>query len=73
MTRNKKTGVVKWFNNEKGYGFIKDDGDDDIFVHYSEICQTGFKTLQEGEDVEFDLIDTAKGKQARDVVIVRKR
>ena len=51
-------GKVKWFNNEKGYGFIDHDSGEDIFVHYSQIKKDGYKTLSEGELVTFDLIDT---------------
>lgn len=61
------TGRVKWFNNEKGYGFINGDKDEDIFVHYSTIKFDGFKSLSEGEYVEFDLIETDKGLQAINV------
>jgi CspA family cold shock protein len=62
-------GRVKWFNNEKGYGFIEYEGlvDEDIFVHYSAIDQEGYKSLKEGEIVEFTLIETAKGNQAINV------
>ena len=65
-----KTGTVKWFNNEKGYGFIDQDNGEDIFVHYSAIKQDGYKTLSEGQIVEFDLIETAKGLQAINVLAV---
>ena len=61
-------GRVKWFNNEKGYGFIDYPGGEDIFVHYSAIKQDGYKTLSEGQIVEFDLIETTKGLQAINVV-----
>ena len=61
-------GKVKWFNNEKGYGFIEYTDDEDIFVHYSAIRQDGYKTLAEGQIVEFKLIETTKGLQALDVV-----
>ncbi len=61
-------GRVKWFNNEKGYGFIEYTDDEDIFVHYSAIRQDGYKTLSEGQIVEFKLIETTKGLQALDVV-----
>lgn len=61
-------GRVKWFNNEKGYGFIDYPGGEDIFVHYSTIKQDGYKTLSEGQIVEFDLIETAKGLQAINVL-----
>jgi len=61
-------GKVKWFNNEKGYGFIEYDQLSDIFVHYSAIIKDGFKTLSEGSTVDFKLIETSKGLQAVDVV-----
>ena len=62
-------GRVKWFNNQKGYGFIEIGQalNDDIFVHYSAINQEGYKTLSEGDVVEFTLVETAKGKQAINV------
>ena len=60
-------GKVKWFNNEKGYGFIQYNDLEDIFVHYSAIVKEGYKTLKEGDFVEFKLIETAKGLQAVDV------
>ena len=62
-------GRVKWFNNDKGYGFIEYEGlvNEDIFVHYSAIDQEGYKSLKEGEIVEFTLIETAKGCQAINV------
>lgn len=62
-------GCVKWFNNDKGYGFIEYEGlvNEDIFVHYSAIDQEGYKSLKEGEIVEFTLIETAKGCQAINV------
>ena len=63
-------GRVKWFNNEKGYGFIDYPEGADIFVHYSAIKQDGYKTLSEGQVVEFDLIETAKGLQAINVLAV---
>ena len=58
---------VKWFNNEKGYGFIENEGGEDVFVHYSAIKSNGYKTLTEGQLVEFDLIETEKGLQAVNV------
>ena len=58
------TGKVKWFNESKGYGFIERDGLDDVFVHYSAIEGDGFKTLKEGQIVEFDVKDGPKGAQA---------
>ncbi|MBQ7140386.1 MAG: cold shock domain-containing protein [Bacilli bacterium] len=58
------TGIVKWFNNEKGYGFIQHTEGNDIFVHYSMILSDGYKTLSEGDIVQFELIETDKGLQA---------
>ncbi len=58
---------VKWFNNEKGFGFIEYSDTADIFVHYSAIDKAGYKTLNEGEKVQFDLIETPKGLQAKNV------
>ncbi len=58
---------VKWFNNEKGYGFIEYKENEDIFVHYSAIMQDGYKTLNQGDNVNFDLIETEKGFQAQNV------
>ena len=63
-------GRVKWFNNEKGYGFIEYPNKEDIFVHYSAINQVGYKTLMEGQCVEFTLLDTSKGYQATNVSVV---
>ena len=63
------SGRVKWFNNEKGYGFIDHSAGEDIFVHYSAIKQEGYKTLSEGQIVDFDLIETTKGLQAVNVVV----
>ena len=63
-------GNVKWFNNDKGYGFIEYVNGEDIFVHYSAIKQQGYKTLSEGQLVEFDLIRTEKGLQAVNVAVV---
>lgn len=60
-------GKVKWFNNEKGYGFIEYNDLEDIFVHYSAIRKDGYKTLKEGDIVDFKLIETGKGLQAIDV------
>jgi len=64
------TGIVKWFNDSKGYGFITQTNGADVFVHYSAIVGEGFKTLAEGQEVEFDLIDTGKGPQASNVIKV---
>jgi CspA family cold shock protein len=65
-------GKVKWFNNEKGYGFIEYNDLEDIFVHYSAIKKEGYKTLKEGDIVEFKLIETGKGLQAIDVEEVKE-
>ena len=61
-------GTVKWFNNQKGYGFISDESGKDVFVHYSGLTGDGFKSLEEGQSVEFDVQDGAKGPQAVNVV-----
>ena len=58
------TGTVKWFNNQKGYGFISDENGNDVFVHYTGLDMEGYKTLEEGQAVEFDVIDGNKGSQA---------
>jgi CspA family cold shock protein len=63
-------GKVKWFNDQKGYGFIEQDGGSDVFVHYSNIQGDGFKTLAEGEEVEFELTQGPKGPKAENVVRV---
>jgi cold shock protein len=60
-------GKVKWFNESKGYGFIEQDGGDDVFVHYSEIQSSGFKSLVEGDVVHFDVTQGPKGLQATNV------
>ena len=60
-------GTVKWFNNQKGYGFISDEQGNDVFVHYSGINMDGFKSLEEGQAVEFDVIEGEKGPQATNV------
>lgn len=64
------TGTVKWFNGEKGYGFITPESGADLFVHYSEIQATGFRTLNEGDKVEFEITDGKKGKQASAVKVL---
>ena len=60
-------GTVKWFNNQKGYGFISDEEGNDVFVHYTGLNMEGFKTVEEGQAVEFDVIDGVKGPQATNV------
>ncbi len=60
-------GTVKWFNNQKGYGFISDESENDVFVHYSGLNMEGFKSLEEGQEVEFDVTEGAKGPQAVNV------
>ncbi len=61
-------GVVKWFNDSKGFGFIEQENGEDVFVHFSSIQGDGFKTLAEGEAVTFDVVQGAKGPQAANVV-----
>ena len=61
-------GKVKWFNAEKGYGFIKTDEGGDVFVHFSAIQSEGFKSLDEGQSVEFDIVEGARGPQAANVI-----
>ena len=67
---DRETGTVKWFNASKGFGFIQRDSGGDIFVHYSEISGNGFKTLEEGQRVEFSVVQGEKGPQAQNVVAV---
>ena len=64
-------GKVKWFNNDKGYGFIEYKDGEDIFVHYSAILSDGFKTLVEGQYVDFELVQTDKGLQAKNLVEIK--
>ncbi|ANE46723.1 cold-shock protein [Paenibacillus swuensis] len=61
-------GKVKWFNAEKGYGFIETEDGGDVFVHFSAIQTDGFKTLDEGQEVEFDIVEGARGPQAANVI-----
>lgn len=63
-------GTVKWFSNEKGYGFIAREEGDDVFVHYTSINMEGYKTLTEGQRVEFDIVQGDKGLQAANVVVI---
>ncbi|MDE0527266.1 MAG: cold-shock protein [Truepera sp.] len=66
------SGTVKWFSNEKGYGFIaRDDGSGDLFVHFSAIQGDGYRSLNEGDEVTFDVGEGAKGPQAQNVVVIR--
>ena len=62
-----KNGIVKWFNSEKGFGFISVEGEGDVFVHFSAIQGEGFKSLEEGQQVEFEVVEGAKGPQAANV------
>jgi len=63
-------GRVKWFNEKKGYGFISQEGGEDVFVHYTAIQARGFRTLHEGQRVKFDIVQGAKGPQAANVVVI---
>ncbi|HQE92733.1 MAG TPA: cold-shock protein [Anaerolineae bacterium] len=69
---NREFGTVKWFNGAKGYGFISREGQDDVFVHYSAIQVEGFKTLDEGQRVEFSVEQGPKGLQATNVVLAKE-
>ncbi|HEC63141.1 MAG TPA: cold-shock protein [Candidatus Acetothermia bacterium] len=62
------TGKVKWFDDSKGYGFIEQEDGPDVFVHFSAINMTGFKSLREGQTVEFEIVDGPKGPQAKNVI-----
>jgi CspA family cold shock protein len=64
-------GVIKWFNNAKGYGFVGREDAPDLFVHYTAIQREGYKSLREGDEIEFDIVDGAKGPQADQVVITK--
>jgi CspA family cold shock protein len=66
----RKSGIVKWFNNKKGFGFIEQEGGEDIFAHYKSIRGDGFRTLNQGERVEFVIIDGPKGLQADDITLL---
>ncbi len=63
-------GTVKWFNNQKGYGFISDEGGNDVFVHFSGLNMEGYKTLEEGATVEYEVTEGAKGPQATNVTVI---
>ena len=64
------TGTVKWFNSEKGFGFITTEEGNDVFAHFSQINKDGYKTLEEGEKVSFDIVDGAKGPQAANITVI---
>ena len=66
----RETGTVKWFNRDKGYGFIARDSGGDVFVHYSDISNTGYRNLEENDRVEFTVEQGKKGPQAKDVVVL---
>jgi len=67
---DRETGTVKWFNSNKGFGFITRKGGNDIFVHFSAIQGDGFRSLQEGQKVEFNVVEDDKGPQAQDVAVI---
>lgn len=67
---DRQTGTVKWFNASKGFGFIERESGDDVFVHYSGIRGTGYRTLEEGQGVEFEVTMGEKGPQAQDVTLI---
>jgi CspA family cold shock protein len=68
---NRTQGTVKWFNGDKGFGFISQDGGEDLFVHYTEIQTAGYRSLEQGEKVEFTITQGKKGMQASAVTVVR--
>ena len=68
---NRVKGIVKWFNGDKGFGFISQEGGDDLFVHYSEIQSEGYRSLDEGAAVEFEITQGKKGLQASSVTVVK--
>ena len=63
-------GIIKWFNNEKGFGFISVEGGDDVFVYFSAIQTDGFKSLEEGQKVSFNIVKGARGPQAENITIL---
>lgn len=65
-----ETGKVKWFNAEKGFGFIEREGGKDVFVHFSALSMDGYKTLREGQAVQFEVVEGAKGLQASNVTVI---
>mgnify|MGYP006294892467 CR=1 FL=1 len=66
-----ETGTVKWFNNTKGFGFIERSEGDDVFVHYSDITGDGFRSLNQGQQVEFTVVEGEKGPKAQSVVVMQ--
>jgi CspA family cold shock protein len=70
MAAAREQGTVKWFNNSKGFGFIQRDKGDDVFVHFKSISGSGYKTLEEGQRVEFTVTQGQKGLQAEDVTVI---
>ncbi|SKC73717.1 cold shock domain-containing protein [Maledivibacter halophilus] len=64
------TGTVKWFNADKGFGFITTEEGNDVFAHFSQINKEGFKTLEEGQEVSFDVVEGAKGPQASNITVI---
>ena len=66
----RETGTVKWFNSTKGFGFIERTDGQDVFVHYSAIDSTGYRSLEEGQRIEFNVVDGQKGPQAQNVVVI---
>lgn len=68
---NRTNGTVKWFNSDKGFGFISQEGGDDLFVHYSEIQSSGYRSLDEGATVEFEITQGKKGMQASAVTVIK--
>ena len=67
MSEDRVTGTVKWFNATKGFGFIEQDEGEDVFVHYSAIAGDGYRTLEEGQRVEYNVVESERGPQAQDV------
>jgi CspA family cold shock protein len=63
-------GTVKWFNSEKGFGFIERENGNDVFVHFSGIAGEGYKSLEDGQNVDFDIVDGQRGEQANNVVVI---
>ncbi|MCK5086455.1 MAG: cold-shock protein [Melioribacteraceae bacterium] len=68
---DQKEGTVKWFNSSKGYGFISQEGGEDVFVHFNSIVSDGYKTLEEGQKVKFTVGEGQKGPQAQDVEVIQ--